>query len=188
MPTLQRFAPGHFVFTLLREPKARVLSLYHFWRSVDPAAIDPDLSFSVSLAHRLSLEDFLACDDPMLLDLIDNLYARRLTGVYATGAAEDPVRGTADQAMAVLGQLSFVGITERLDDSMARLAALLDISAPAAPLRANVTAENHRKAGNWFRKIERADISAAAARLLERRTELDAALYAKAVADFDTGA
>jgi hypothetical protein len=188
VPTLQRFAPGHFVFTLLREPKARVLSLYHFWRSVDPAAIDPDLSFSVSLAHRLSLEDFLACDDPMLLDLIDNLYARRLTGVYATGAAEDPVRGTADQAMAVLGQLSFVGITERLDDSMARLAALLDISAPAAPLRANVTAENHRKAGNWFRKIERADISAAAARLLERRTELDAALYAKAVADFDTGA
>ena len=65
MPTLRRLAPRHFTFTLLREPRARLLSLYRFWRSVQPAQVDLDLSFSVAMAHRLSLQDFLNCDDPM---------------------------------------------------------------------------------------------------------------------------
>ncbi len=186
VPTLQRFAPAHLIFTLFREPKARVLSLYHFWRSVDPAAIDPELSFSVSLAHRLSLEEFLACDDPMLLDLIDNLYVRRLTGMYATGAAVDPVsEASVAPAMAAMEALNFVGITERMEESLARLAANMGMAAPEAKPRANVTAENYRAAGKWFRKMERPEISNAAAKWLERRTALDAVIYAKAVAEFD---
>jgi hypothetical protein len=192
VPTLRRFAPNHFVFALFREPCARLLSLYHFWRSVDPAAIDPELSFSVSLAHRLSLEDFLACDDPMLVDLIDNLYVRRLTGMYATGEAEDPVRRApaqaVAQAMAVMGALGFVGVTERLDHSMARLARRVGLPAAAAPLRANVTAENHRAAGGWFRPAERTALSPKAAGLLERRTELDTVLYARVATAFDAAA
>jgi hypothetical protein len=100
LPSLQRLAPGRFTFTILREPCARLLSLYHFWRSVDPGQVDLDRSFAVALAHRLSLEDFLRCDDPLLTDLTDNLYTRRLTGLYATGAAADPLRRAPEAAQA----------------------------------------------------------------------------------------
>ena len=85
MPTFRRFDPDRAVFTVLREPRARLVSLYHYWRSVDPAKIDPEISFAVGCAHRLSLEDFLNVDDPYLTDSIDNIYVRRLTGFYATG-------------------------------------------------------------------------------------------------------
>jgi hypothetical protein len=189
-PSLRRFAPGHRLFTLLRAPGARLLSLYHFWHSVDPSQLDPDLSFSVMLAHRLSLEEFLACDDPMLLDLTDNIYTRRLTGLYATGAAEDPLRADTHaavaQATAALDGLDYVGITERMDESMARLAAMLGMPPPEAAVRANVTAENHENPGGWFRQTARPALSAAAALALDRRTELDRQLYEKALAAFIT--
>ncbi len=184
LPTLRRFAPAHRVFTVLREPKARVLSLYHFWRSVDPDQFDADESFSVALAHRLTLEEFLACDDPMLVDLIDNLFLRRLTGLYATGADDDPVKAAPEaalaRAMAALAGLDFVGITERMDEGMAAFAARLGIAPPAAAVRANVTAENHDDPSGWFRRVERPALSAAATAALERRTWLDALIYEKA--------
>jgi hypothetical protein len=188
LPTLRRFAPAHCVFTVLREPKARVLSLYHFWRSVDPDQFDPDESFSVALAHRLTLEEFLECDDPMLVDLIDNLFLRRLTGLYATGAAADPVKANPEaalaQAMAALDGLDFVGLTERMDESMAAFAAQLGIDPPAAAVRANVTAENHDDPSGWFRKVARPALSNAATAALERRTSLDAVIYEKVSASF----
>ncbi len=189
LATLRRFAPGHLVFTLLRDPRARLLSLYQFWRSVDPARIDPDLSFSVALAHKLTMEEFFSSDDPMLLDLIDNIYTRRLTGLYATGAATDPLLTAPDQALAqaihALDTLGFVGITERLDDSMAAFARQLGIAPPAASVRANVTAENAADPSGWFRSIPPAERTPAVEAAINRRTALDRALYARASTSFE---
>jgi hypothetical protein len=188
LPTLQRFGPAHRVFTVLREPRERLLSLYHFWRSVDPALIDPDLSFSVALAHRLSLEEFLACDDPMLLDLVDNIYVRRLTGRYATGAVADPVhadpRAALDAAFAALRGLAFVGVTEKLDAGLADFAALLGVAPPERGLRANVTAENHTDPSGWFRAVPQSSQTPAVAAALDNRTVLDRAIYAFASAGY----
>jgi hypothetical protein len=184
IPTLQRLDPGRAIFTLLREPRARLLSLYHFWRSVDPAKIDPEISFAVGYAHRLSLEDFLNHDDPCLIDMIDNLYVRRLTGFYASGAPVDRLRNAPEQALNLatetLQNLFHVGITEELDRSAADLATRLDIAPPAKPLRSNITAENHLDPSGWFRKIGRSQPSPAVQTALDRRTELDRELYALA--------
>ena len=189
LPTLRRLAPERFLFTLLREPRARLLSLYRFWRSVDPAQVDLQISFSVALAHRLSLLDFLDCDDPMLIDLTDNLYVRRLTGLYATGAAADPLAATPEEAFSAasraLALLSFVGITERLDASLGRLARRLSVPAPLPGGRANVAAKNHADPSGWFRASQAIDRSPAVEAALERRTRLDSALYAEALARFE---
>ncbi len=189
LPSLQRLAPGRFTFTMLREPCARLLSLYHFWRSVDPAKVDLDISFSVAQAHRLSLEDFLKCDDPMLTDLTDNPYTRRLTGLYATGAATDPLRrapeAAQEQAARALSRLAFVGISERMEASLRGLAARLGVPAPAEIPRVNVTGENFRETGSWYRQLPPVQRSAKAEELLLRRTVLDRALYAKALAGFE---
>jgi hypothetical protein len=186
LPTLQRFGPAHLIFTVLREPRARLLSLYQFWHSVDPARIDPDLSFSVALAHRLSLEAFLASDDPLLVDLTDNVYTRRLSGLYATGAAADPLRTAPEaalqKAIRALDTLGFVGVTERLDESLACFAGKLGLAPPGASIRANVTAENFADPSGWFRAVPRAPQTPAVEALLDRRTRLDRALYAHALA------
>ena len=189
MPTLRRFDPGRKVFTLLREPRARLTSLYQYWRGVNPAKIDPEISFAVGYAHRLSFEDFLNHDDPCLSDLIDNVYVRRLTGFYQTGTGADRLRAAPEEALGLalekLEGLFFVGITERLDKSAARLAHRLNIAPPQAGLRDNVTEENHLDPSGWFRKVARGATSPSAKAALERRTTLDRQLYESAARRFE---
>jgi len=185
LPGFRNFDAGRRIFTVLREPRARLVSLYHFWRAVNPDKIDPDISFAVGLAHRLPLDAFLTHDDPFLTDLIDNVYVRRLTGLYATGAAADPLRAdpaaARDRAMAALNGLFFVGITEALDQDAITLADRLGIARPSRPLRANVTRHNHTDPTGWFREAEMPSLSPAAEAALTRRTSLDSELYARVI-------
>jgi hypothetical protein len=181
LPSLQNFDPERRIFTILREPRARLVSLYHFWRSVNPDKFDAEISFAVGLAHRLSFEDFLDHDDPLLSDMIDNMVVRRLTGLYATGNEADPLRvdpqAALAKAQAALDGMFFAGISETLDASAARLADRLDIARPARTLRGNVTRENHTDPTGWFRQAEHPAPSAAAEAALARRTALDTKLY-----------
>lgn len=184
---------GRFVFTLLREPKARLVSLYQYWRSVNPEMID-DLAHDpiVGAAHRHDLLGFLRDPEPLLRDYLDNVYVRRLTGHYLTGAArdllaEDPV-GALAAAAAALDGLGFVGITECLDESAARLASRIGIAPPVASVRGNVAAENHEDPSGWFRRIGRMEITPEADAALDELTVLDRELYARARARFDAGA
>jgi hypothetical protein len=183
LPGLRHFDAGRRIFTVLREPRARLVSLYHYWRAVNPARIDPDISFAVGLAHRLSLAEFLTHDEPFLTDLIDNMYVRRLTGLYATGAAADPLRAdpaaALDQAVAALEGLFFVGIAEALDAAAISLADRLGIARPSRKLRANVTQDNHEDPTGWFRQAETPLLSDADEAALTRRTSLDSELYAR---------
>jgi hypothetical protein len=183
---LTRDDPARRIISLLRDPCDRLESLYFYWRSVDPARIDPDLSFAVAQAHRLSLEEFLDGDDPLMRDLIDNVYTRRLTGLYATGAAVDPLvadpLAALDCARAALDRLDAVGITERMEESVAHFAAQLGLALPRETLRANVTADNHRTAGGFFRPMRRGLRGEAVQAALERRTALDRVLYDRAAA------
>jgi hypothetical protein len=63
----------------------------------------------------------------MLRDYIDNCYVRRLTGLYATGAAADRLAVDPDaalgQALAALDRLACIGIAEQFGDSLRLMAA-----------------------------------------------------------------
>ncbi|OYV36578.1 MAG: hypothetical protein B7Z80_15220, partial [Rhodospirillales bacterium 20-64-7] len=159
LPSLRQFDSQRFTFTVLREPRSRLASFYDFWRSVDPASFDPQTSFALGFAHRSSLVEFLDCTDPLISDLLDNVYVRRLTGLYASGSGGDPLRDDPQaalaKAIAALDGLDFVGISEQLDASAARLARRLGIAAPPEKLSGNVTTENHRDPGSRFREIKR---------------------------------
>ena len=90
LPSIRRLGPGRFTFTLLREPAARIVSLYRYWRG--QAALDlgwNGMNAPVLAAQRLSLADFLDTDDATIIDYIDNFYVRRLTGQYASLNARD---------------------------------------------------------------------------------------------------
>ncbi len=182
LPSLLRLGPDRAIVTMLREPRTRILSLYQYWRSVDPAAIEAFGNHELRLAHELDLLAFLRHDDPSLRDCIENLYVRRLTGAYRSGCAVD--RLAADPA-AMLGsarqairRLAFVGIVERMDASLAALSSIIDT--PLPDLGGKNTSEGNASADpGMFRAVERTPVSTAIEAELDRLTSLDRVIYAE---------
>lgn len=149
LPSIRRLGDSRFVFTLLREPRARILSLYWYWRSHGSLYLVRDGSNRpVLAAQNLSLLDFLRTDDPVVRNYIDNFYVRRLTGLYET-AGDDPLmmdtEGALRMALDALASMDFVGITEDMDGSMVALGKLLDFEPPAKAPRVNVTRRFDRR-------------------------------------------
>jgi hypothetical protein len=171
-PSIDRLGDGRFTFTMLREPRARIRSLYGYWRA--KAALDlgwNGMNQPVLLAQRLDFDVFLQLQDPMVVNYIDNVYVRRLTGQYATEEcdplADDPERWL-QAALGVLARLDFVGLTEDTDGALARLGALLDFEPPVHVCPVNVTHST-------------IVLGATAEAALDRLTALDRVVYAAAV-------
>ncbi len=192
---LRQMAPEHRLITFLREPRARVISYYYFWRSfnlTEREACEPAAGMKLGgqvilpgmlKAQSSGLLEFLRDQDPEVRNHFDNLYVRRLTGRYIAHG-DDPL--TADPAaslaaaLAALRQLWFVGVTEAIDVSLARLCGLLDVVPPPNVPRANVSVHNEIASSAAFRPIAREPITDAIEAELDRLTRLDAAVYAAA--------
>jgi hypothetical protein len=173
LPSIRRLGNDRFVFTMLREPRARVLSLYRYWRSVAAQDVGwAGANAPVLAAQRLSLLDFLQSDDPAITDYIDNFYVRRLTGAYASCHAADPLRTDPvhhlGRALDGLASLDFVGLTEDTDAAVQALAARLGFPTPAATPRVNVTRGDGNAAETRLPAVQAA---------LDRLTGLDSMVY-----------
>ncbi len=178
LPYLEALGPEFFRVIFLRDPRRRLLSLYHYWRSVTPAVLATEGgNHTIALAHKLSLDEFLTSDDPILRPSIDNIYTRRLIGAYGHDLPPD----AANRAVAALARLDFVGITETIDESLAALATRLRFPVPSSAPRANVTAEIAR-ADPRFRPAPRPQPGPAAEAALSRLTRLDQIVYEAALA------
>ncbi len=176
VPSINRLGNDRFTFTLLREPRARILSLYYYWRG--QASLDlgwKGMNQPVLAAQRLTLAEFLNTEDPMITDYIDNFYVRRLTGQYASGNDTDPLAEAPDKwkaaALQALERFDYVGLTEDTQGAMAKLAALLGFPAPQRVPRVNVTQGDREPAHG-------PEVEAT----LERLTWMDRDIYAAAVA------
>jgi hypothetical protein len=185
LPALRRLDADRFILAFFREPRERIVSLYRFWRSLHQHAAEPwRQSFGVRMAQTLDLRDFLRSGDPMLRDYIDNCYIRRLTGLYVTGAAADPLAADPDaalaQAMAALDRLACIGIAEQLGDSLRLLAAALGTEPPDEVPAANTLAGIEADPA-VTRAPETVDAGGQEiAAELDRLTTLDRAIYAAA--------
>jgi hypothetical protein len=172
MPCIGHLGSDRFIFTFLREPAARIVSLYRYWRG--QAALDlgwRGMNQPVLLAQQLDLADFLESDDQMLVNYLDNFYVRRLTGHYVWPhepdfLAQNP-EAALQAALAALDRIDFIGITEDTEGSLARLGKRLGFAPPQRSPRVNVT----RAAG------EMGIIDARAGAALERLTRLDRVIY-----------
>ncbi len=176
LATLRGLGPDRFLLTVLREPRARILSLYHYFR-----ANDGDDERRVRLAHELSLLDYLRSGEPDAVNMVDNLYVRRLTGAYAGADGHDPLRTDPDAALAQaldrLEALDFVGLAEDMDATLATLGRMLGFTPPTRAPRANVLAENEANPFLPFRTIARARVTDEIAVELDRLTRLDRVVY-----------
>ncbi len=192
LPALRRADPERLVLTLLREPRSRLLSLYHYWRSVDASLARGAFgNWNVAAAHDHDLLGFLRLEDPLVRNYTDNFYVRRLTGLYRTDDG-DPVEADPHEALRraelALESLAFAGIVERTDASLARLSRVIGAPLPARLPRLNHGSSNARKSAGLFRGIEREPTTAAIEAELDRLTRLDRAIYERAERSFDARA
>ena len=189
LPSLERLGPERVLVTMLREPGARIVSLYRYWRSFDVALLDPFHNGPVRMAHELDLLDFLRCDDPLLRDMIDNLYVRRLTGLYASEGAVDPLALAPEEALRLallaLDRIDCVGIVERMDASTRALSKVIGTGVSVA--RDNVSDGNASARPEVFRPVAPTPVTPEVAVELERLSALDAVVYGVAVRRLEGG-
>ncbi len=181
LPSLQLLGPGRHIITLLREPTARILSLYYFWRSIQPSQFDIIDDSRVIHTHALGLLAFLQSDHPPIRDSIDNVYTRRLAGLNGGGTARDPLeddpQGALTRALAALAQISFAGIVERMPETLAGLKARLGIDLGGLKLRLNDSAGNPTNHPTIYRPIERERLTPEIEAALAQLTRLDKVIY-----------
>ncbi len=113
MPTLLQVADAGSIATLLREPRARLLSLYTYWRT--PGIGDRWVPYRADRHALRPLAQFLS--EPLLAPMIDNQVARmllygdpRLPG--SDFISESDVEDVAAAAVNQLHCLGFVGALE----------------------------------------------------------------------------
>lgn len=176
--------PDARVVTILREPRARIISSYRYWRSQERAA--PEYAGHHDLCRKvrhMSLADYLASDDPAILRAIDNAQVR-----FLAGAGFGDEAATRTQLFGPPGRLedlvdialrrmttdfAFIGTAERLPASLARAAEALGLSIRPTDHRVNVNLDATDSGQEITPRMERD---------LERLTRFDSIVYARAVA------
>jgi hypothetical protein len=184
-----KFLPGKVrIATLLREPRARLISQYNFHRSkrIDPAS--PSLLVERA---RLGLGDYLRDPEVRRHTSVDNMQTRQLFylsdpemrrhGVDPAGSRNIyfglPGQMILDVAMANLRQLEWVGVTERLDAFARLLFADLGLPPPTATPREMVTRQLAETAPDDYERTDPVAPNREEEQLLDELVELDAELY-----------
>ncbi len=168
------FAAGSHVFTVLRDPTARLLSLYNYWRSepldgatvFDGGLVDP----AVTMARSMSFEEFVFAGHRRILADFENGQTFQLA-TSNTDQGRDAARGmTPDQlldlACANLGRMGAIGVTEDLAQFAVRLERAYGLS--MALEKRNVTQR---------RFVEAEALGSDVRARIEALTELDRTLY-----------
>lgn len=161
-----------FSFTFLRDPIERVLSMYYFCRSRDPAEFE-----IYRKAHELSLTDFLAAGltDPVIRTRIWNNQVWQLAHGYTHLDALTPDNFTQEALLTMakshLLEFSYVGFTETFSADAGNICSILKFAEQDTGgrqiLMENVTPQRPR--------FE--DQPTAVQKLLNSITELDQEFY-----------
>ena len=179
LPVLLWLTSASAVATVLREPRARVLSHYAWWRllSREDREIWRDPRVELALGP---LEEFLA--DPLVAQVTDNVVCRMLLAGDPRIPEPDfivpeDVDDLAARAIAALDTLGFVGILELGDSNWAGLSRFFKV--PLAATRLNATTANGQAADAPAAELE---ITERTLDLLDARTAVDAIVYRHALA------
>lgn len=156
----------NFVFTFLRDPVDRVLSIYYFLRERDHPNDEFNGSSPFILAKHHSLIEFLRLESPAVKVLIRNHQT------YALGAdwrfrSRNNDCAVLRRAKRTLDELDFYGLTERFDESIGLLSARLGV--PVFPKAHHENATSVRHAVHEISREER--------RLIISMNKLDIELY-----------
>lgn len=172
--SLALLAPPASMATVLREPRAQLLSLYASWRLNAAEFRDLWHPYSVADSAERPLQEFLA--DPAIAPMIDQPLCRMLVFDRGGIPGDDFIPGSSASSVASaaidrIETLGFVGILEFERHMWTGLSAFFGV--PLQPLRVNVTAappSDRPRPGQVH-------LTPRAVELLEARTAADALVY-----------
>lgn len=138
MDFLERWNGCGTKLLMLRQPLARVVSLYDYWRSYRWEYIRENLPAHNGpvLAKSLAFSDFLR--HPQVAPNIYDAAAAQLLGRRAHLITEDPSAATRE-AITALQRFDWIGMAEDFADSVARLAVQLGMPLPDVMPRENAS-------------------------------------------------
>ena len=163
----RQFMDGRYSFTFLRDPVERLLSLYYFSRTRDPAEFP-----MYRLAHEMDLAGYLRAgfDREDVKTFLWNQQAWQLACGWQDPQQREIPDFTEEQilerAKAHVMEFNYIGFVESIAVDSKAILANLHVPVPEV-VPANLTPE----------RPHRNDLPAAAIRLAEELTRLDAALY-----------
>jgi hypothetical protein len=174
--------PGRKVFTFLRDPVDRCLSLYGYLLQLTHLPLLPldrirglnNAEEATSLARQLDPEDFFRRDHPHLRQNLENRMVWQLGYRAAVEHRHEvPPREALAMARRNLNTLLFTGFYENLDNDTGRLRGLLT----GEPRTGYVSP----KVNQTVAPLRRGDVGSSTLRAIERLTELDRRLYDSAL-------
>ena len=176
------------LFTFVREPMQRLLSLYHFWRSHDPSA--PRFHESMKLAQELGIETYYAASDVarspstwnhMTWCVMGDRQWRQWRRLLAGVRGERRVRVIESLRAPIrerLREFSFVGLQENFTGSCRELFRIM--GRPCPDERADHSVEQLSATSSYIRKSARPVLTPRAIEVMADLVELDAMLYEEA--------
>jgi hypothetical protein len=178
--------PGEkHLLTVLREPRARVVSTWQFWaRHQEVWHGEGNLPGLAAARRSPGMAAFLAVRLPEVCDAVNNQMARYLAGqvtAWVDGQFWENRRRVSDaevleRAEATLRRCAVVGVTEALDDFYARVSARFGL--PPQPVLPRLNGRDAQRP-EWDPAPEPAMTPEAEA-LLDELTRLDQPIYALA--------
>lgn len=170
---VQRFPADSQCFTFLRDPVERVVSYYWFWKTLRFEVLtNPESLHIVSEVKKSSFEDFLV--NPLFAPAINNAVVRALTSFSPHQPMTEMHLADAKNNLAT--RFRFVGLQERMDESMARFADSLGVQRPQTVPTAN-RRKDRINGDDLHTALEEHDIPSAARDVIKRITTLDQKLY-----------
>ena len=173
--------------TFVREPVARLLSHYNFWRSVSDQVVDAEGLDHIRFLKQLKLKELLAPSPLAVMPEFWNLTAHRFAGDLLLAPSGRPWRGEGellDTALANLANFATLGLTEFPELSFQCVADDLAIPNRYQGARINVTAENSRHEPDRYDPVGPSDLDAETLESIDRATTLDRAIYDAATQRF----
>lgn len=162
---LRAFFPGARSITILREPTARVVSLYNDWRTKSDENREnaPDLAKQlIDIARANDIEGFLRSGHELCEWQFRDGQARQLTASLYLNERADP-----QAACAQLDEFSIVGTTEMLAPTTRLIAKMMDWTAPSSTSKLNTSRGSE--------KFEQ--LSATTRELIHEMTQADQIVY-----------
>jgi hypothetical protein len=127
--TVEKIEPRRgFTFTFLREPRARIESLYRDLATYTSDIKDPRMQKMVRACEGLTPSQLAQSNNPVVLAHADNYVVRQLSGSvleYPVVPSQWPL--LTDRALRNLKSLDFVGTQETFDEDVAELLRRLNL-------------------------------------------------------------
>jgi len=183
------------VVTLLRDPRARIMSTYRYWRAHSrELAVSQNLGY-VLAAIDLDFFDFLKWMQQRSIHDVDNMYARALGGYLPmTGdpAGRCPLEEfgggerLVEEAIKFLQSCTAVGILEEFDCSVSLIFQALNLPVPRGQIPTLMKTDELAIRFDRSDSLEDFSINADAERELSKLTRYDQEIYRHAVALFSS--